>query len=872
MSNITSYLRSGQYVYKEWKHFENASGASGASDVVSSSNASNASVSNASIVQSGASGAVYEYGGVQNLNVEQVIELFREGKLTVEEMDKWLDAHEKEITKVSYRKTSSVITYKFTYNNTEYSVSCTPQAAKSQTDNVFQRTYSKGEIESYKQRYNLTDDDIAKYFVLASYNGTEEFYAINPKSGIKDINEFKKIKEAELKEAEAKAAKEAAATEAADTARAARVQAAPIGDRVNEALDQQPGLGLVKCDEYENERGRIVAVDNDYNLYDFDTVKNIFVKRTKEDIVNYILGAQCNLAGGKFNITDVVRLVNRELALQNDKDAFIENYKKTLAEFNGYTYRGITYDKNSFATGKDGKTYMYNDTSKEYQLDRDFDIVTVAEKQKLHYAGNGLAYDDNDNKWEYNKNTNTFNKAGSGGGNPGSSEIDAPIFEGGPNSVKVSFAVRASIAQAASIEDKVNEALDQQPGLGLVKFDEYENERGRIVAVDDDYNLYDFDTVKNKFVKRTKEAIVNYILGEQCNLAGGKFNITDVVRLVNRELALQNDKDAFIDEFRKTLAEFNGYTYRGNTYDHFVFATGKDGKTYSYNKHIKEYQLDRDFDIVTVAEKQNLHYAGYGLAYDDDKNTWEYDKDSQKFVKVSGGGNPGSSEVGTPGFEGGPTSVKAANVAQKTEINLNNKLVNEDIIQKEPEPQGPEIAIVGTVSEKLVAQYRAVEDDFAKGNLSLNEALMKVGGWLNGEPEVIDGVYIAHYQVGNYFGTFKCDADKVKADVVKNRTIAETDTAPTILPPQQPTIERIVYGTIPDADLEKYHSAEEEFAKGNLSLSEALMKVGGWLNGEPEVVDGVYIAHYQVGNYFGTFKCDADKVKPDTDHPLNKEE
>ena len=146
---------------------------------------------------SGASGASGASGfHIENLDVTEVINLFKRGDLTPKQMDEWINLHTKmhQITESTKSDNGKSITYTFIYNNFKYSVSCDKAAAASDTDNIRQRLYTKINLKNYK----LTEEDINKYFIVAySFNGMIEQYALNPQFGFKTIGELKAYIETE---------------------------------------------------------------------------------------------------------------------------------------------------------------------------------------------------------------------------------------------------------------------------------------------------------------------------------------------------------------------------------------------------------------------------------------------------------------------------------------------------------------------------------------------------------------------------------------------------------------------------------------------------------------------------------------------------
>ena len=194
MSDITSYLSgNGDYNYKRWEFVSQGAsdvsgtnGTSGANGMSGTGGASNVSM---------ASGH-YEWvniGQVQNLTIEEIVNTFTHGNLTKGEMDKWLASHQYSIKNLVIESEGDMITYKFTYGTRDYTVSCSKEAAESQLDNITSITYT---LSLLKQCYNLTYNQINKYFLLVSSGlGSGEKYALNPQYGFKNAQELVKYLE-----------------------------------------------------------------------------------------------------------------------------------------------------------------------------------------------------------------------------------------------------------------------------------------------------------------------------------------------------------------------------------------------------------------------------------------------------------------------------------------------------------------------------------------------------------------------------------------------------------------------------------------------------------------------------------------------------
>jgi len=92
---------------------------------------------------------------VEGLTFNEVVELFTEGNLSVGEVEKWLNANNIEF---DFNDNGKIVNFKFTYNKKSYDLSCNKKAAASQLDNITQNTYYTNQINSLKNKYNLTDE------------------------------------------------------------------------------------------------------------------------------------------------------------------------------------------------------------------------------------------------------------------------------------------------------------------------------------------------------------------------------------------------------------------------------------------------------------------------------------------------------------------------------------------------------------------------------------------------------------------------------------------------------------------------------------------------------------------------------------------
>ena len=67
-------------------------------------------------------------------------------------------------------------------------------------------------------------------------------------------------------------------------------------------------------------------------------------------------------------------------------------------------------------------------------------------------------------------------------------------------------------------------------------------------------------------------------------------------------------------------------------------------------------------------------------------------------------------------------------------------------------------------SEEQIEFCHSVEEEFAQGKLTVQEALDKVGGWTHEEPKIVDGKFVLRYQACDYFGVLICDIDLLKTE------------------------------------------------------------------------------------------------------------
>ena len=166
MSSITSYIKNETFYYVKTVDASGASGVSGAS---------------------GASGTSTFTVTLNQLSLSEVMELFKTGNLTQAEMDKWL-TNNKNVKEVKFEETKNVLTYTFKYGNTTYTVSCSTEAAKSQTDKKEQEIYTAYTLKSMGL---FKDDIINKYFIVAYSQGSTSQYALKPDCGFNSVAELK---------------------------------------------------------------------------------------------------------------------------------------------------------------------------------------------------------------------------------------------------------------------------------------------------------------------------------------------------------------------------------------------------------------------------------------------------------------------------------------------------------------------------------------------------------------------------------------------------------------------------------------------------------------------------------------------------------
>ncbi len=125
-----------------------------------------------------------EYAGsatlsAKDLSFDVLIEKFKQGNLVVSELKEGLS--NKGVTNFTESENDGFIVVSFQYRNKSYKISCSKQAAESQTDNKTQTTYTASNLKSY---YKFSEELITKYFTEAeTVNDKVKQYAMKPDCG-----------------------------------------------------------------------------------------------------------------------------------------------------------------------------------------------------------------------------------------------------------------------------------------------------------------------------------------------------------------------------------------------------------------------------------------------------------------------------------------------------------------------------------------------------------------------------------------------------------------------------------------------------------------------------------------------------------------
>ena len=206
MSDISSYLQGGdnRFFYKKQLSSLVVEKLKQKSNVGNSPNSSgdDTQLPNGIVFEDGK--YIQTIGTVESLSISDIMDLFTEGNLTVEEMDKWITQRQYSVKNCERTEKDGVYTYKFTYGNKEFTLSCSKAAAESQTDNITQTTFSSYALKEFD------NETIDKYFFVAKSFGSLNTYAFKPDCGISTLAELREALKAEAEtepqaEAEAKA-------------------------------------------------------------------------------------------------------------------------------------------------------------------------------------------------------------------------------------------------------------------------------------------------------------------------------------------------------------------------------------------------------------------------------------------------------------------------------------------------------------------------------------------------------------------------------------------------------------------------------------------------------------------------------------------
>ena len=76
----------------------------------------------------------YDYGTVEDLRLSQIVQLFTQGDMTVDELQIGLKS--KKVADINITENNGITTVTFTYENKKYTLKCSTDAAKSQIDDI----------------------------------------------------------------------------------------------------------------------------------------------------------------------------------------------------------------------------------------------------------------------------------------------------------------------------------------------------------------------------------------------------------------------------------------------------------------------------------------------------------------------------------------------------------------------------------------------------------------------------------------------------------------------------------------------------------------------------------------------------------------
>ena len=76
----------------------------------------------------------YDYGTVEDLRLSQIVQLFAQGDMTVDELQIGLKS--KKIADINITENNGITTVTFTYEGKKYTLKCSTDAAKFQIDDV----------------------------------------------------------------------------------------------------------------------------------------------------------------------------------------------------------------------------------------------------------------------------------------------------------------------------------------------------------------------------------------------------------------------------------------------------------------------------------------------------------------------------------------------------------------------------------------------------------------------------------------------------------------------------------------------------------------------------------------------------------------
>ena len=327
MSNIISYdygNSQGYYYQKKEKNKDyvpNCSGASGCSGVSGASGSNKKSPDYPSGANKNPEYIYVSIGFVDKLTVNEVVDLFITGNLTKNEMDKWLKS--KCALHVKFTQTDSYMTYEFSYQGKNYCISCSNNAAYSQTDDVVEKTFKYQTLKEF-----CTDAQIKDYFTpVSTENGQAVSYrfkygtitsSYELKSHINKLNEY----ETKLKSG--------GALDKNATAEQINSYLSQYCDVIKKDLKYKYNYS----DSYIDELFDFVKQDLDIKFYSENEI-NAIAEEYREE-----LKSEKKFLSSKRRYTDeeVEQMVNKLIQELKDKNNRKFNVKDVLNNFNNELY------------------------------------------------------------------------------------------------------------------------------------------------------------------------------------------------------------------------------------------------------------------------------------------------------------------------------------------------------------------------------------------------------------------------------------------------------------------------------------------------------------------------------------------------------